>query len=172
MRDRRGSYGVRCVYFIKPVGGRGPIKIGVSQTPQTRLVTMNACSPVQLELITTIEGGETLERRFHAAFADQHIRNEWFSWSEELACVIALIKADLFDVECLPAPVSLIAKRVMPRAAIEAGRMVRILNGLAKKGVKIPEDVAAATSTYGLPPHVVAARRKTVADFVALHRGA
>lgn len=59
------------VYFLKPVGMDGPIKIGCSEYPQRRLLNLMAWSPFPLELLAQIDGDESVERRFHAAF--QHL---------------------------------------------------------------------------------------------------
>ncbi len=92
------------VYFIKPIGMDGPIKIGCSKSPTGRLSTLETWSPFALELLAEIEGGEKLERRFHAKFIAQRKSREWFEWSQELADTIAAIKAGVFDIETLPAP--------------------------------------------------------------------
>lgn len=90
------------VYFIKPVNMAGPIKIGCSKSPDNRKATLSTWSPFALEIVTTIEGGIDLERRFHARFLHIHERREWFSWAPELAEAIAAIKAGTFDISSLP----------------------------------------------------------------------
>lgn len=72
------------IYFIKPVGMDGPIKIGCSSWPESRRDTLATWSPFTLEIIAEIEGGYTLEHQFHAMFEHQHERSEWFTWSPEL----------------------------------------------------------------------------------------
>lgn len=167
-----GSYGPRCVYFIKPVGALGPVKIGVSQTPQTRLATMQVCSPVDLELVALIEGGEDLERAFHAKFEAQHIRQEWFAASEDLTAVMQLVAAGAFDISSLPPPKLLRERKSRSPEAVAAGRMTRALGKLVQNGVDVPNDVRYAVHTYGVPPREVVARRKKVADFVNAHQAA
>lgn len=92
------------VYFIKPIGHDGPIKIGYSKDAETRLRNIEFWSPLRLEVVATIPGDVMLERRFHARFIKHHSHREWFHWSQELADVIAQIVAGEFDTESLPPP--------------------------------------------------------------------
>lgn len=95
----------RRVYFIKPVGLDGPIKIGCSQSPDGRLCTLETWSPFALEIVAEIDGEFDLERRFHAKFTHLHQRREWFLAGHDLTATIASINAGTFDVETLPGPV-------------------------------------------------------------------
>jgi hypothetical protein len=66
------------VYFIKPIGMDGPIKIGCSVDPEIRLSNLMVWSPFPLEIVATIPGGYSLERNVHECFADAHSHKEWF----------------------------------------------------------------------------------------------
>tara|TARA_Y100001951_G_scaffold105173_2_gene120410 strand:- start:1078 stop:1578 length:501 start_codon:yes stop_codon:yes gene_type:complete len=99
------------VYFIKPIGMDGPIKIGCSKSPTGRLEGLRTWCPLPLELLASIEGGPAIERRFHAMFLDDHEGHEWFRASARLTKVIASVAAGTFDIETLPAPVMLRRKR-------------------------------------------------------------
>lgn len=90
------------VYFIKPVGMDGPIKIGSSFSPTSRLGALDNWSPFALELVAEIAGEARLERRFHALFYHLHERREWFRPAPELVRVIEAIKAGSFDISTLP----------------------------------------------------------------------
>lgn len=90
------------VYFIKPVGMDGPIKIGCSQSPDGRRCTLETWSPFALEVIAEIDGGFNIERRLHHAFYASHQRREWFTPTPRLLAVIAEIQAGTFDVTSLP----------------------------------------------------------------------
>lgn len=92
------------VYFIKPVGMKGPVKIGCSISPEVRRSTLDTWSPFALEIIAEIASGVALERRFHAAFRATHERREWFGWSPEIEGAIERINTGSFDTESLPAP--------------------------------------------------------------------
>ena len=93
---------MRRVYFIKPIGQQGPVKIGCSISPTGRLSTLSTWAPYPLELLAQIDGDRGIEQRFHTLFADQWLHREWFHWSAELQSVIDRINAGLFDVSSLP----------------------------------------------------------------------
>ncbi|MES2781915.1 MAG: GIY-YIG nuclease family protein [Pseudomonadota bacterium] len=90
------------VYFIKPIGMQGPVKIGVSYTPIKRLRQLETFSPFGLELLVEVEGDKRLERAFHALFLHSHTRHEWFDWTPELQATIDALEAGTFDFESLP----------------------------------------------------------------------
>lgn len=154
------------VYFIRVMRADGPVKIGVSRRPQNRLLTMRACCPDRLDLAAILEGGETLERRFHAAFHADHLHHEWFSGSAKMDDTIAAIVAGDFDTSALPDPLLIRPKKVMPREAVEAGRMARRITYLVRAGVVVPEEVQQATSTYGFHADELERRRRIVSEWV------
>jgi hypothetical protein len=101
------------IYFIRPVGADGPIKIGHTRRPEYRLYCCQACSPVRLEIAAQLEvAGDAqprarrealhLERRFHIKYADDRLHNEWFAATPELLADIASINAGAFDTDTLP----------------------------------------------------------------------
>lgn len=90
------------VYFIKPVGMQGPVKIGTSIRPAGRCSSLAAWSPFPLEVVAEIEGDELLEARFHRMFVASHERLEWFTWTPELQAVIDAIAAGSFNLCALP----------------------------------------------------------------------
>lgn len=95
----------RMVYFIRPIGMQGPIKIGCSATPDARLSNLDTWSPFPLEIAASVMGSYRIERRFHALFVEHHQRREWFNWAPQFDEVIAQINAGNFDVEGLPAAI-------------------------------------------------------------------
>ena len=66
------------VYFIKPIGLDGPIKIGCSYIPDNRLINLTIWSPFRLELIGSVLGTPKDERFLHRCFAHWHSHGEWF----------------------------------------------------------------------------------------------
>jgi hypothetical protein len=60
----------RYVYFIKPVGMDGPIKIGCSNIPEHRLVSLSMWSPFPLEIIGKTPGNLKDEGFLHRCFSD------------------------------------------------------------------------------------------------------
>ena len=71
-------YPVRRVYFIRPIGQDGPIKIGSSRCPEDRLATYMRWSPYPLEIVVSVPGTMKTEVAIHCCFADAHSHEEWF----------------------------------------------------------------------------------------------
>lgn len=78
----------RYIYFAKPVGAEGPIKIGISRDVSKRLSEMNT-GPIEIEIIAVSEGGFREERQLHVQFAPAHVRGSWFSPTPELLALIS-----------------------------------------------------------------------------------
>jgi hypothetical protein len=66
------------IYFIRPVGMAGPIKIGLSENPEKRLNEFKGWSPLELELFGVIPGNWDDEQFLHECLADDHSHGEWF----------------------------------------------------------------------------------------------
>lgn len=81
------------VYFLRPVGQDGPVKIGCSSAPANRLETFAAWSPVTLEIAASAPGGYAEEQRLHNAFAAQHSHGEWFHASPDLTLLVERVAA-------------------------------------------------------------------------------
>jgi hypothetical protein len=81
------------IYFMRPIGQLGPIKIGCSRCVQERLVQIAAWSPIPLEIIHTEEGDHKLERNLHRCFADYHSHLEWFHAGERLLAAILKLRS-------------------------------------------------------------------------------
>lgn len=86
---------MKYLYFIKPVGMDGPIKIGCSKEPEHRLQGLAYWSPVPLEIMAFVPGSFDLERNVHQCFADAHSHKEWFHAIPRLVAAIAAIKAGM-----------------------------------------------------------------------------
>lgn len=84
---------MKYIYFIKPVGMDGPIKIGYSKLPTDRLLSLSAWSPFVLEIIGTAPGGSSEENFLHQRFAHLHTHREWFNSSPLLRETIRRILA-------------------------------------------------------------------------------
>lgn len=91
------------VYFIKPIGHDGPIKIGRAVDAHKRLRGLDLISPFPLELLATIKGNDDLEGRFHRQFLHLHTSGEWFQADRQLTETIAAIADGTFDTNSLPA---------------------------------------------------------------------
>ncbi len=77
------------VYFLKPVGADGPIKIGCSELPMQRLRMVEIWSPVLLEMIGYVPGGHDAERVIHYMFGNLRLHGEWFTATPELTRFVA-----------------------------------------------------------------------------------
>jgi transposase-like protein len=76
------------VYFLRPIGQLGPVKIGCSKFPESRLDTFTIWSPQRLELVCSVPGTHKDERTLHAMFAKHRVHGEWFGASKELLALI------------------------------------------------------------------------------------
>ena len=81
------------VYFLRPVGLDGPVKIGCSIEPDKRLATIVAWSPILLEVAAVIDGDTYLEAALHRRFAHLAMHGEWFGVDDDLLAVIASAQA-------------------------------------------------------------------------------
>lgn len=80
------------IYFLRPVGALGPIKIGCSVAPTTRLRDFEIWSPHLLELVATAPGEHREEGILHQMFGDQRRHGEWFEYSEQLGDLVAYVQ--------------------------------------------------------------------------------
>lgn len=140
------------VYFIRPVGMDGPVKIGCSVHTGKRLQDLTVWSPYRLEIVATIPGDTALERRFHHAFLADRLHSEWFAASSRLTQVMAEVAAGVFDVDGLPGPKRLPNKTRMGNGWTEEVRLIASMGHrlriLRKRDVAVPENVRAAMSRY------------------------
>lgn len=81
------------VYFVKPVGMPGPIKIGYTANTAKRVEGLTVWSPFKLEVLHTVPGNMKLEMKVHAHFADLHSHHEWFHPGDRLVTAIKLMQA-------------------------------------------------------------------------------
>ena len=79
------------IYFLRPVGAQGPVKIGSSVRPLQRLRDYQIWSPVLLELAACCPCRSNTEVYLHRHFLDTWMHGEWFAWSEELEGLISHI---------------------------------------------------------------------------------
>lgn len=81
------------VYFIRPVGEDGPVKIGCSHEPIHRLKSVQVWSPLLLEVAAYAEGSHDHERAMQRMFIEDHLHGEWFRASDKLNRIIASVAA-------------------------------------------------------------------------------
>lgn len=143
----------RYVYFIKPASQPGPIKIGCSGVPRSRLVNLEVWSPMPLDLIGSIEGDEILERRLHALLAEHHSHGEWFHAVAAVRTAVAAAVSGTLDLASLPAPIDIRAKSGTKDkgAGALSSILTRTIDRLASRGVVIPAPVSQAMRRFGDP---------------------
>lgn len=157
------------VYFLRPIGMAGPIKIGCSITPHDRLVTYTGWSPFPLELVCLLRGDLVLEGRFHAALMAHHSHREWFHPAPEVVALVEAVRVGTFDTSTLPPPRRPYANRDRDPVAAKAGAMTRRLTAMRDRGIPIPAEVDRAAHTYQCSPAEKARRRAIVREFVDAH---
>ena len=84
---------VHCVYFILNSESNA-IKIGRARDIEKRLRSLQTASPVELELLRTIQvesesQAQVLERKLHVRFEHLRLKGEWFKAEPELLSYIA-----------------------------------------------------------------------------------
>lgn len=131
------------VYFIRPVGMVGPIKIGTTLLPMKRLDKLTHWSPFPLELIGAVTGGHFHETFLHNRFANQHSHKEWFHSSPLLLQTIGrLLSGETFESACAEIPVvgkirSLKAYKIQPKRCRYQNRQKQFI-GLPRSAEEIP----------------------------------
>jgi hypothetical protein len=77
------------VYFLRA----GPfIKIGFTRWPiQRRIAQLSTGCPYDISVIAEIRGSPDIEAECHKAFAQHHVRGEWFHASTEILKFIASV---------------------------------------------------------------------------------
>lgn len=91
------------VYFLKPEGAPGPIKIGYSDAPKYRAKQITMDTKVPVEIMAEVQGDNFAERDVHRKFAEWRAAapfeqnrdyiigapTEWFEPTDELMAFIA-----------------------------------------------------------------------------------
>ncbi len=166
------------VYFIKPIGLPGPIKIGCSCVPQDRLMTLAIWSPFPLELLATTPGSYTLEHRLHRRFAKDHTHGEWFREGPDLLAGIAALKSgsgveDAFDFSKSQARFRKPMNRIFtPEDRVRMSALGRIRGARHRAARKFghqvwdPKDIADIYYDHERKP-ITAEQLVRIADYIA-----
>lgn len=80
-----GSY----IYFAQAVSG-GPIKIGYSADPITRIRSLGTGSQGRLRLLAMFPGQKADEWRLHDGLDEHRVNGEWFEDCDEVHASMAL----------------------------------------------------------------------------------
>lgn len=90
-RPNRPTY----IYFVQV--SSGPIKIGISIEPHTRISKIQTDTPDEVRLIGQFSGGVICERGWHKTFAASRISGEWFAPVEPLLRAISAVTKEPYD---------------------------------------------------------------------------
>jgi hypothetical protein len=88
---QRQASGLRLYFIATPA--HGPIKIGVSVRPTSRLRQLQTSNAVPLTMLLAMPGTKAVERYVHERFAETHMTGEWFQRTDELLALIAELRA-------------------------------------------------------------------------------
>src|ERR1044072_1869526 len=140
------------VYFIRPKGKAGPIKVGHSTFPPVRLISLQAWSYEELEIVSQIEGYRRLERDIHERFAKYQIRGEWFDAAPELIALAEGIRdgrplAELVDLSIVTGKLYRRPNTKSPNAKIVGMLKMRVVsatrhaNRARGRSISVPRNV-------------------------------
>lgn len=115
------------IYFMKPVGHVGPIKIGYAADPSKRLASCQSWSPSKLEIVAVCPGDIILERNIHGCLADCHSHGEWFHPTARVLALLYKVKQG----EAIKDAIDLNDVRGSILSACQ--RATRAINGTASK---------------------------------------
>lgn len=85
---------MKTVYFIRPIGRQGPVKVGCSKLPESRIKAIDIWSPFPLEIIAAAPGDHHHERAVHWHLRDSRLHGEWFRWSARLSALVAHVQSN------------------------------------------------------------------------------
>jgi hypothetical protein len=80
------------VYMIQAGGEHGPVKIGVTDDVEKRLIGMQTGNHLRLAVMRLFEGGPVEERALHQRFDDLRLNGEWFSFSKAMLGDLGLVE--------------------------------------------------------------------------------
>lgn len=80
-RGHRGP--AQYIYFLKDTENKY-IKVGISNSPASRLQTLRPDCPFELEMIGSFVGSRSVESGIKKKFKEYHIRGEWFYYCTEI----------------------------------------------------------------------------------------
>lgn len=92
----------RYIYFMKPEGMDGPIKVGCSSKPARRLVGLSVWSPFPLEIIAVAPGDLSTEKMIHDHYAEERWHHEWFHASPRLLAAVTALKRGATLAQAMP----------------------------------------------------------------------
>lgn len=148
------------VYFVRPVGMDGPIKIGVSARVPRRVASLSLASPLPLEVAATVDGGFELEAHLHKHLRRHRSHGEWFRPEPEVLALVAAARRGLAEVVDAVGQPSVSTNPALDSIMRECGGA----EGIAKRLKVRPSRVHVWTSRKSIPraiwPELIAAYPK------------
>lgn len=94
------------VYFIRSVGGHGPVKIGEAGDIGRRLAALATSSPYPLEVVAVLPGGFAQEAALHRLLDAARSHGEWFNPTPAVLAVVQFARSYALDVPADPEALS------------------------------------------------------------------
>lgn len=137
------------VYFLRPQGARGPVKIGHSRLPVLRLNAMMTWSPTPLEIAATVPATMKYEHGLHGHFAAFRSHGEWFHENPELTALIEAVQQGRITAADLPfakRPLGMTGFTEISRFSLQMGAALRRLG----KRLAVPEHIRLAHDRFSM----------------------
>lgn len=134
----------RFVYFIRPVGQEGPVKIGCSAAPQRRVEDLAVWSPYPLEVAAASPGSLKIERQLHNIFRADHSHREWFRASPKLSALIEAVAGGATVAEAIDlsdAPDGILGRRWTEEHSKRRSYHTMLYFADVKNGGNRPRDI-------------------------------
>lgn len=91
------------IYFIRPVGLPGPVKVGFTKRDAaTRMKDMQCGSPLELEVWAFFPGDTSDEYAIHYHLIDSHSHGEWFFYTDKMENLVENLKNDINILQAMP----------------------------------------------------------------------
>lgn len=151
------------IYFMRPIGQLGPVKVGCSIQPLSRLAQYQAWSPIPLEVFFSFPGGPKIEAALHAHLADTFSHHEWFHASEKLQRIVAGLRdgrawGDLITLGQKSPMRSASARRIVTQSTRQRqSYLMRLHHAANRVKLWVPQDVYSICSRwsgYGREPSI------------------
>ena len=81
------------IYFVQ-AGEKGPVKVGLSKNPMSRVKQLQTSNPHTLKLLGIIPGDRETEEMIHDKFEDHRLEGEWFEPTNELIDIVRSLLDD------------------------------------------------------------------------------
>ena len=81
------------LYVIGPP--TGPVKIGISTSPETRLVALQTACPYKLSVLCEMPGAAFEEAAVHSFFAEYRLEGEWFKRAREVLDFVSFLSSGI-----------------------------------------------------------------------------